>query len=203
MPINGVALGALAVGSVIVYSAIKGKSILATTQAVITGTNPGTLPNANPITAVIAPAGSGLPGVASGVNIGPGGEQQIAATAASYIGKLRYLYGGPPPAGTVDCSSFASKVLAQNGVPNPGGAAFNPNVHGPTTLSYLVWNGATTVGHSGNVSIPGDLVVWQTHMGIAIGNGQFVSARDAAEGVGVDAIDGAIPGELLVVRRLK
>jgi cell wall-associated NlpC family hydrolase len=201
MPINGVALGALAAGSVLLYSAVKGKSILATAQAVITGTNPGTLPNANPITPVNAPAGSNVSG-ASGVNIGPGGEQQIAATAASYIGKLRYVYGGPPPAGTVDCSSFASKVLAQNGVPKPGGSTFNPNVHGPTTLSYMVWNGAKTVGHSGSVSIPGDLVVWQTHMGIAIGNGQFVSARDEAEGVGVDAIDGAIPGEILSVRRL-
>src|SRR5580692_8661745 len=56
MAINGVALGALAVGSIFVYSAVKGKSILASAQAVITGKSPATLPNANPINAVIAPA---------------------------------------------------------------------------------------------------------------------------------------------------
>jgi hypothetical protein len=39
-------------------------------------------------------------------------------------------------------------------------------------------------------------------MGIALGNGEFVSARDPAEGVGIDTIAGDVPGELLFVRRL-
>jgi hypothetical protein len=43
MPMNGPALGGLAVGSLLLYSAIKGKSILATTQAVISGQSPATV----------------------------------------------------------------------------------------------------------------------------------------------------------------
>jgi|HubBroStandDraft_2_1064218.scaffolds.fasta_scaffold144969_2 cell wall-associated NlpC family hydrolase len=194
MPINGVALGALAVGSVFLYSAVKGKSILATAQSVITGKNPGSLPNANPITPVIAPSTSGS------LTTSIGNVTGIAAIADSYIGKLRYVYGGPPPIGTVDCSSFTSKVLAQAGVKDPGGSPYDPNTHGPTTLSYLTWNGAKTVGHTADVSIPGDLIVWQTHMGIAVGNGQYVSAHDPAEGVSAAPI--SFPGEMLFVRRL-
>jgi cell wall-associated NlpC family hydrolase len=194
MPINGVALGGLAIGGVFVYSAVKGKSILATAQSVISGKNPGSLPNANPITAVIAPAGSN----SSTTTTNAGG---IPGIAESYIGKLQYVFGGPPPLGTVDCSSFTSKVLAQAGVQNPGGEPYNPNTHGPTTLSYLLWNGATTVGHTADIAQPGDLICWQTHMGIATGNGEYVSAHDPAEGVSQAPI--SFPGEFLVVRRLK
>jgi cell wall-associated NlpC family hydrolase len=195
MPINGVALGALAVGSVFVYSAIKGKSILATAQAVITGTNPSTVPPSTQITSN-SPADTS----AGGSTTSMGNVTGIAAIADSYIGKLQYVFGGPPPIGTVDCSSFASKVLAQAGIQNPGGAPYSPNTHGPTTLSYIAWSGAKTVGHTADVSIPGDLIVWQTHMGIAVGNGQYVSAHDPAEGVSAKPI--SFPGEFLFVRRL-
>lgn len=53
MPINGVAVGAIAVGSIFLYSAIKGKSILASSQAIITGKSPATVAQANPIIAPI------------------------------------------------------------------------------------------------------------------------------------------------------
>jgi cell wall-associated NlpC family hydrolase len=195
MPINGVALGALGIGGLFLYSSIKGKSILATTQAVITGKSPATVAQTNPISNVVAPAGSSNTTTPMSAVLG------IAGIADSYIGKLKYVYGGPPPAGTVDCSSFVSKVLAQAGVQNPGGEAFNPNSHGPNTLSYIVWSGATTVGHTADISIPGDLIVWQTHMGIAVGNGQYVSAHDPAQGVSNGPI--SFPGEYLYVRRLK
>jgi hypothetical protein len=65
MPMNGVALGAAAVGTIFLYSAIKGKSILATTQAIITGKNPGTVAQSNAITAVSAGEGSNSLGVQS------------------------------------------------------------------------------------------------------------------------------------------
>jgi hypothetical protein len=50
MAINGVALGALGIGGIFFYSAIKGKSVLATTQSVITGKSPATVKQAYPIT---------------------------------------------------------------------------------------------------------------------------------------------------------
>jgi len=66
MAINGVALGALAMGSVFLWSAIKGKSVLATTQSIITGKNPGTLPQSNPIADVTGTSDSGSTGVSNG-----------------------------------------------------------------------------------------------------------------------------------------
>jgi tail lysozyme len=73
MPINGVALGALAMGSVFLWSAIKGKSVLATTQSLITGKNPGTLPQTSPI-ADITNTTSGTTGTTSNGPIGTAGS---------------------------------------------------------------------------------------------------------------------------------
>lgn len=55
MAVNGIALAAIAGGSIFLYSAIKGKSILATSQAIITGQSPATAKQANPIQPVLAP----------------------------------------------------------------------------------------------------------------------------------------------------
>jgi len=192
MAIKLVPLAAIAAGALFVYSGVRGFSVLKAAQNIIKGTPPQTAQVASTLT---------LPGGATVIGGSPiaGG---IPGIAQKYVGKLRYVFGGPPPMGTVDCSSFASKVLAEAGVKNPGGAAYDPRTHGPTTLSYLSWNGARTIGHSANVAQPGDLCVWQTHMGICIGGGKMVSARDPQEGVGIDNIAGDMPGELLFVRRL-
>jgi len=77
--------------------------------------------------------------------------------------------------------------------------------HGPPTGAWLLWGGATTIGHDASVAQPGDLCVWQTHMGIAIGGGQMVSARSATADppTGVGAIaHGGPAGQQLFVRRL-
>jgi hypothetical protein len=54
MPMNGPALGGLAIGSLLLYSAIKGKSILATSQAVISGQSPATVKKTQDITSPVA-----------------------------------------------------------------------------------------------------------------------------------------------------
>jgi hypothetical protein len=79
---------------------------------------------------------------------------------------------------------------------------YNGSAHGPDTLAWLGWGGCVTVGNTGSVAQPGDLCVWQTHMGIAIGGGQMISAQNSASGTQVSGIDGFVP-ELLFVRRLK
>lgn len=155
-----------------------------------------------------AQAAQAASGASSGGTGGPGGATSggsgsPAAIAQSYVGKLTYVFGGPPPPGTVDCSSFASKVLHQAGYMSPGGQPYSANSHGPTTISYLSWNGATTIGHDAASAQTNDLCVWQTHMGICIGGGKMVSARDPQEGVGIDNIAGDMPNEVLFVRRLK
>ena len=194
--INGPALGAVFFGGVFIYAGLKGYSVTHTLAIIISGKSPAGQSQSTPIG---TPTQSGSSGNASS-SVGGGGD--IAGIAQSYVGKLSYSFGGPPPAGTVDCSSFVSKVLNQAGISNPGGAPYSANSHGPNTLSYLSWSGASTIGHSPSDAQRNDLCVWQTHMGIALGNGKFVSARDPAEGVGVDNIAGDVPGELLFVRRL-
>jgi len=192
MTIKLVPLAAIGAGALFVYSGVRGFSVLKAAQNIIKGTPPQTAQVASTLT---------LPGGATqiGGTVAAGG---LPGIAEKYVGKLRYVFGGPPPMGTVDCSSFASKVLAEAGVKNPGGAPYDPRTHGPTTLNYLSWNGAKTIGHSANQAEAGDLCVWQTHMGICIGGGKMVSARDPQEGVGIDNIAGDMPGELLFVRRL-
>jgi cell wall-associated NlpC family hydrolase len=189
-------LVAIGTGALFVYSGIKGFSILKAAQNVIRGTGP----NVGQSTSLLAMPGTQAAGSSGGTSAGG-----LAGIAQKYVGKLRYVFGGPNAAnmGTVDCSSFASKCLAEAGVSNPGGAPYDPRQHGPNTLSYLTWTGATTVGHSASDAQANDLCVWQTHMGICIGGGKMVSARDPAEGVGIDNIAGDIPGEVLFVRRLK
>jgi len=192
MTIKLVPLAAIGAGALFVYSGVRGFSVLKAAQNIIKGTPPQTAQVASTLT---------LPGGATqiGGTVAAGG---LPGIAEKYVGKLRYVFGGPPPMGTVDCSSFASKVLAEAGVKNPGGAPYDPRTHGPTTLNYLSWNGAKTIGHSANQAEAGDLCVWPTHMEICIGSGKMVSARDPQEGVGIDNIAGDMPGELLFVRRL-
>jgi cell wall-associated NlpC family hydrolase len=192
--INGPAFTAVAVGGVFVYAGLKGYSVTHTLAIIISGKSPAKQTQSS---SIATPTQS-----ASGSNAAVSSGGDIAGIAEGYVGKLNYVFGGPPPSGTVDCSSFASKCLHEAGVTNPGGSPYNANSHGPNTLSYLSWKGATTVGHSPSDAIRNDLCVWQTHMGIALGNGEFVSARDPAEGVGKDSIAGDVPGELLFVRRL-
>lgn len=195
--INGVALAAVGIGGVFCFAGIKGYSVTHTLQILISGKNPA---KQSQTTAIGTPTVTSSNTTGTG---GGGGGGDPAGIAQSYVGKLKYVFGGPPPPGSVDCSSFASKCLSEAGIGNPGGLPYNANSHGPTTISYLSWNGATTIGHSPSDAQRNDLCVWQTHMGIALGNGQFVSARDPAEGVGIDSIAGDVPGELLFVRRLK
>jgi cell wall-associated NlpC family hydrolase len=193
--INGIALAAIGLGGVFCFAGLKGYSVTHTLQIIISGKSPTKQTQTTAI---------GTPTVTTG-NATPtgGGGGDLAGIGQSYVGKLQYVFGGPPPPGTVDCSSFASKCLDQAGVHNPGGSPYSTLTHGPSTISYLSWDGAVTVGHSATDAQRNDLCVWQTHMGIAIGGGQMVSARDQAEGVGIDDISGDVPGELLFVRRLK
>jgi hypothetical protein len=90
MPINGVALGALGIGGIFIYSAIKGKSILATTQNVITGKSPTTAPQANPITNVVAPQTSNASINTANANVltGGGTNAQNKALALSMAANM-------------------------------------------------------------------------------------------------------------------
>jgi cell wall-associated NlpC family hydrolase len=203
--IDGISLGAMAAGSVLLYAGVTGKSIPAALQLIISGKSPSAAPKKYGITQVVQEASGATEAADPGGSALLGGG--LAAIAKSWVGKLIYHFGGPPPAGTVDCSSFASKCLNQAGVKNPGGQPYNPDAHGPSTISYLTWGGATTVGHSSSVAQVDDLLVYQTHMGICTGPDEMVSAQgpDGTSSVLPSSIDGMTQSlhEFLFVRRLK
>jgi cell wall-associated NlpC family hydrolase len=126
-----------------------------------------------------------------GAAISPVGSNAIADAAQRYIGQ-GYVWGGSAShPGDWDCSSFVSYVLGHDlGLPLPGGhwgdPGFPPNAHGPTTGSYLLYGGPIDQ----TACAAGDLVVWSSHMGIAVNNTQVCSARDPQEGVGISSIAG-------------
>lgn len=194
MAVSGLSVAYLAGGLVLVFSGLKNQSLATTIKDLAKGQVPP-LDSSQPTIGIQDNSAGGSSGTTTAAT------GSIVQIAESYIGKLTYVYGGPPPIGTVDCSSFVSKVLNQAGVSSPGGSPYSPNTHGPSTISYLTWSGAQTVGNSASSAQPGDLVVWQSHMGICVAPGRMVSAQDAQLGVGESAI--SYPGEILFVRRLK
>jgi cell wall-associated NlpC family hydrolase len=200
--VNGVALGAIAAGGVFAYAGIKGYSVPRTIQDLITGKNPSGQSQANPIGTPVQTSAAASPGAAGTT------DSAVANDALRYAGHP-YIYGGAPGTnGTSgwDCSSFCNWVLGHDlGMTLPGDSSpgYNGENHGPTTLSYLGWTAAQTIGHSADTAMAGDLCVWQTHMGIATGGGQMISALNESLGTRVTTVSGgAPPGEFLFVRRI-
>jgi cell wall-associated NlpC family hydrolase len=198
--VNTMGLMATFVGALFIWSGVKGASITGSLRELLSGQAPkGT--NVNPIGTPVSTATStsstGTPVTTT--------TSSIANDALKYNGHA-YLYGGAPGvsgANPWDCSSFCNWVLGHDlGFTLPGQSTpgYSGTSHGPVTTQYIVWSGAETVGHTAAIAQPGDLCVWQTHMGIAIGNGQMISAQDPALGTGVGAI--SMPGEMLFVRRV-
>jgi cell wall-associated NlpC family hydrolase len=200
--LSALALSEIAAGAILAWSGIENASLKATVTSLISGKAPRPSTGTDAI-AQVAPVAAAS-SVASATT-----SSAIANDALRYSGHA-YLFGGAPgPDGSRpwDCSSFASWVLGHDlGFALPGGSWASVTAsgaeHGPSTISYLSWSGAQTVGHTASVAQPGDLLVWQTHCGFCIGPNEMISAQDEALGTGTSVITGAIPGELLFVRRV-
>lgn len=115
----------------------------------------------------------------------------IADDALKYVGQ-GYVWGGnADKPGNWDCSSFVSYVLGHDLNMNlPGGKwgdpGFPPHAHGPTTLQYLLFGQPVNA----NQVQAGDLIVYNTHIGIAVSSTEMVSAEDQAQGTGKSTITG-------------
>jgi peptidoglycan DL-endopeptidase CwlO len=202
MAIKGTDVAIAGVGGLFVYAGIRGYSPLKATQNLIQG-QPA---NAGQSVALLGGAG-GSSKSANGVTIKAIGA--IAQDAMKYEG-TPYTWAGKPGTqpmvkgiGPHDCSSLVTWVLCHDlGFTGPGGtpAGWNGLDHGPDTTEYIAWSGAETIGHHAGLAESGDICVWQTHMGICVGNGMYLSAHDPAEGTSVKPI--SFPGEILFVRRV-
>lgn len=110
--------------------------------------------------------------------------QQVADFALQYVGNP-YVYGGTSLTNGADCSGFTLAVYANFGVSLPHSAAAQ-NKKG------------TSVGSIEN-AIPGDIVYYSGHVGIYIGNGQIVHARNSRYGI---VVSNANYDRILGVRRI-
>lgn len=200
--LNPVAVTGIVVAPIVIYAGLTGRSVRQAIQFIITGKSPAKAPKDSALS-ITGTSGSASGGGVAGTFTS---DSAIASDAMKYEGHP-YLYGGSPgPSGTSpwDCSSFVNWVLGHDlGLTLPGGVTgYDGTSHGPTTLGYLAWGGAVTINRASLA--PGDLCVWQTHIGIYIGNGEMISALNESLGTQVTTVTGGAPGgELLVCRRVK
>lgn len=196
MPLNGVAVTSVAAGSLLVWSGIKGWSLLRTIGEVVTGK----APTGSEVNVLTTPNSGGSSGSAIATSSG------IANDALKYVGHA-YSYGGTPGtsgANSWDCSSFVNWVVghdAGRAIPGYSAGQYNGSAHGPPTGSWGVWPGLSHIPASQLQA--GDLIVWTGHMGIAISNTQMVSALNGTKGTLVTPIAGYGNGPLMCYGRLK
>jgi cell wall-associated NlpC family hydrolase len=196
VPVKGTAIAAVGVGCVLVYSGVRGYSLLKAAQNVIQGQSPNSNQVVTPFSTGNAPVNT------SGQFTSQGG---IAGLAEQYNGH-KYVWDGTPGAngqGGWDCSSFVNYVVgARAGMAIPGfpAGAYAGQSHGPNTIAWMSWSGCTTVSAAN--ALPGDIVVGPTHMGIYTGAGHYFSAHDPKDGTG-DGLMSQFPDALVLYRRLK
>ena len=160
---------------------------------------------ANLTTPVTGPGLSILKNVtSSGADLGSDFGARIARAALSYQG-AGYVWGGDASVpGEWDCSSFVSKVLGQDmNLELPGGGhwgdpGYPPHSHGPGSTQYMLYG----VGINLADVRPGDLIVSTEHIGIAVGNGEMISAEDPQRGTQIGTFPAGFPAGPPVYRRV-
>jgi cell wall-associated NlpC family hydrolase len=197
---KGTGLAAAGIGGILLYSGIRGYSVLKAVQNVTAG-NPASAGQTVSLLADPSAAAS----AAGGSETAAGGSSLVGAMMAS-VGHAYHFSGAPGNDGEApwDCSScvnYNANIKAGMPIPGAGPGKYNANQHGPATPTWILWGGLSTVGHSSSVAQPGDILVWQTHMGVCVAPGKMVSALNPEKGTLETSIDGIISGEILFVRR--
>lgn len=208
MPIKPSYLMLAGAGAIVAVAGVKGWGVGATARDIISGKNPAANPQlASTITGASYPAAAASAfgyGAATGALAGAAGG--LAGIAESLIG-FPYQWDGSPAEGVADCSSLMNWCVGHLGgraIPGYKAGAYNGTSHGPSTLLWLAWFG-TGLTHIARANAqPGDLAIWQTHMGMITGSNEMVSDLNPSLGTRQTTITAAAPaGEILFVGRLK
>jgi cell wall-associated NlpC family hydrolase len=122
-----------------------------------------------------APAGTFGVGDPTGGSVPAQRYSGVVAIAMRYLG-VPYVYGGASPSG-FDCSGFVMYVYAQVGISLPH-------------YTVAQWDYPNSVSVPRNELQPGDLVFFAGlgHVGIYVGNGQFIHAPHTGDVVRIDSL---------------
>lgn len=109
--------------------------------------------------------------------------QAIVDCACQFIGNP-YVWGGTSLTDGADCSGFVQSVFAHFGISLP--RTTYDQIYAGVEVSY-------------DQAMPGDLICYDGHIGIYIGNGQIVNAQNPEQGIGISP---ATYTTILSVRRI-
>lgn len=98
-----------------------------------------------------------------------GTGQAIVDYACQFIGNP-YVWGGTSLTNGADCSGFVQSVFAHFGISLP--RTTWDMEHVGTAVSY-------------DQAVPGDIILYNGHVGIYMGNGQIVNAINSRRGIGI------------------
>ena len=114
-------------------------------------------------------------------------QTSIAEDAASYAGKLNYVYGGESLETGADCSGFVQAIYKKHGI----------NISRTTTSQMndgVEVPGAVAAYNKGDYSLlqPGDLIICEgtTHVTMYIGDGKVVHSPDVGKQVTIQDLNG-------------
>lgn len=98
-----------------------------------------------------------------------GSGQAVVDYACQFIGNP-YVWGGTSLTNGADCSGFVQSVYAHFGI----------------SLPRTTWDQENVgIGVSYGEALPGDLILYDGHVGIYMGNGQIVNAMNESDGIGI------------------
>ena len=109
--------------------------------------------------------------------------QAVVDYACQFIGNP-YVWGGTSLTNGADCSGFVQSVYAHFGISLP-------------RTTYEMVNAGYAVSYE--EALPGDLILYDGHVGLYMGNGTIVNAMNEADGIGICS---ATYTNIIAVRRV-